>query len=149
MDGSGAESERQPLGRVSFSKTLICGLKLNGPAGFRLQRPRVAAASLWSLEGPGILSRLQGCDSSAGWIPPRDGCRLGSPAVSQKVGGVGSGGRPPHLAGGCPGDAPRLPERCGQEASATAHRDQRNLTPFTKAVPPGCPRGLLLTRGWC
>lgn len=25
-DGSGAESERQPLGRVSFSKTLICCL---------------------------------------------------------------------------------------------------------------------------
>ena len=71
--------------------------------------------------------------------------QLGSPTISQKtgVGVAGSGSRPPHLADGCPGDASQLPMRYSQEASATALRNQQNLTPFRKAVPPGCPRGPL------
>ena len=71
-----------------------------------------------------------------------------SPAISQKtgVGGAGSGSRPPHLADGRPRDASQLPVRCSLEASATARRNQQNLTPFRKAVPPGCPRGPLHAR---
>ena len=71
--------------------------------------------------------------------------QLRSPTISQKtgVGGAGSSSRPPHLDDGHPGDASQFPMRCSQEASATALRNQQNLTPFRKAVPPGCPRGPL------
>ena len=71
-----------------------------------------------------------------------------SPAISQKTGveGAGSGSRHPHLADGRLGDGPQLPVRCSQEASATARRNQQNLTPFRKAVPLGRPRGPLHAR---
>ena len=71
-----------------------------------------------------------------------------SPAISQKtgVGAAGSGSRHPHLADGRLGDGPQLLVRCSQEASATARRNQQNLTPFRKAVPPGRPRGPLHAR---